>query len=67
MKELANLIKYNLAAGITAATIGLTEYVRADVGYMFLKYFMMKVTFSVTFKKLLEDIGWLNEPPFYYS
>lgn len=64
-EELANLIIYNLVVGITAATRGITESVRADVGYMFLKYFMMKVTFSITFKKLLEDKGWLNEPPYY--
>jgi hypothetical protein len=64
-EEIANLIAYNLVVGITAATRGITESVRADIGYLFLKYFLMKVTFSVSFKKLLEEKGWLNEPPYY--
>lgn len=66
-EEIANLIVYNLVVGINAATRGILESVRADVGYLFFKYFIMKVTFSVTFKNLLEEKGWLNEPPYYQN
>lgn len=64
-EEIANFLAYNLVVGINAAVRGLTESVRADVGYMFVKFQMMKVAYSVTLKKLMDDKGWLNVPPFY--
>ncbi len=64
-EEIANLIAYNLVVGITSATRGLTESVRSDVGYLFAKYHMMKVTFSLTFKTLMMEKGWLRMPPYY--
>lgn len=66
-EEIANLIAYNLVVGITAATRGITESVRADVGYLFSKYHMMKITFSLTLKALMQERGWLRVPPYYMS
>lgn len=64
-EEIANFLAYNLVVGINAAVRGLTEATRMDVGYMFLKFQMMKVTYSVSFKKMMEDKNWINLPPFY--
>ncbi|PLR83843.1 DUF3231 family protein [Bacillus sp. V33-4] len=64
-EEIANFLAYNLVVGITSAVRGMTEAVRVDVAYMFLKYQMMKVAYSVSFKKMMEDKGWLKTPPFY--
>ncbi|MBS8264173.1 DUF3231 family protein [Mesobacillus boroniphilus] len=64
-EEIANLISYNLVVGITSATRGITESVRSDVGYLFAKYHMMKITFSLTFKALMQEKGWLRVPPYY--
>jgi hypothetical protein len=64
-EEIANLLVYNLYIGINAAVRGLTESVRADVGMMFAKYQIMKVTYSITFKDLMKKRGWLHIPPYY--
>ncbi|MEH7378589.1 DUF3231 family protein [Neobacillus drentensis] len=64
-EEIANFLAYNLVVGINAAVRGLTESVRTDVGYMFAKYQMMKVTFSLTLKTLMEEKGWIKIPPYY--
>ncbi|WP_108670303.1 DUF3231 family protein [Peribacillus acanthi] len=64
-EEIANFLAYNLVVGINAATRGLTEAVRTDVGYMFMKYQMMKVTFALTLKELMIRKGWIKIPPYY--
>jgi hypothetical protein len=66
-EEIANFLAYSLVVGIMSAARGLTEAVRADVGYLFAKYQMMKVTFALNLKHLMEKKGWLRIPPFYYS
>lgn len=66
-EEIANLLVYNLFIGINAAVRGLTESVRADVGMMFAKYQMMKVTYAITLKDLMKKRGWLHVPPYYIS
>jgi hypothetical protein len=66
-EEIANFLAYNQVLGIMQAARGLTEAVRADVGYLFAKYQMMKVTFALTLRPLMEKKGWLRVPPFYYS
>jgi hypothetical protein len=66
-EEIANLVAYNLVVGITAASRGITESVRSDVGYLFAKYQMMKITYSLTFKALMQEKGWLRVPPYYYT
>lgn len=63
--EVANLLAYNLVVGITAATRGLTESVRPDVALMFAKYQVMKISFSVTLKDLMQRRGWVKVPPYY--
>jgi hypothetical protein len=64
-EEIANLLVYNLYIGINAAVRGLTESVRADVGMMFAKYQMMKITYTITLKDLMKKRGWLHVPPYY--
>lgn len=66
-EKIANLIAYNLVVGITSATRGITESVKADVGYLFAKYQMMKITFSLTFKALMQEKGYMRVPPYYIS
>ncbi len=66
-EEIANLLVYNLFIGINAAVRGLTEAVRADVGMMFAKYQMMKITYAITLKDLMKKRGWLHVPPYYIS
>ncbi|RXT07793.1 DUF3231 family protein [Ammoniphilus sp. CFH 90114] len=64
-EEIANLLVYNLYIGINSAVRGLTEAVRADVGMMFAKYEMMKLTYFITLKDLMKRRGWLHIPPYY--
>jgi len=64
-EEIANFLTYYLVIGINGAVRGLTESVRSDVGFMFAKYQMMKVTFSLTLKTLMEERGWIKIPPSY--
>lgn len=66
-EEIANLLIYNLTIGMNAAVRGLTEAVRADVGMMFAKYQMMKMTYMITLKDLMKRRGWLQIPPYYIS
>lgn len=62
-EEIANLVIFNELVGIQIAGKALTESVRADVGGMFTKYFMMKVAWSLTLKQLMQERGWLRIPP----
>lgn len=61
--QVANLIVFNLNQGLEHATRFLTSSLRADVGYLFVKIFMRKVTFAATFKPLMIKNGWLKTPP----
>lgn len=65
-EEIANLVVFNLVVGIDSAVKGQTESIRADVGYLFLKYQLMKVTFSLSFRAMMEEKGWLRIPPYYF-
>jgi hypothetical protein len=64
-KEIANTMIFGVVEAIQFAGRAVTESVRADVGYMFMKYFLMKSTFSLTVKPLMEERGWLRVPPYY--
>jgi hypothetical protein len=64
-KEIANIMVFGLIEAIQYAARSITESLRADVGYMFAKYLMMKTTFSMTVKPLMEERGWLKVPPYY--
>jgi hypothetical protein len=66
-EELANFLAYDLVIGIMGAARGITEAIRPDVSMMFLKYQIKKITFSITFKDLLQKRGWLKVPPYYPS
>lgn len=66
-EELANLLSYNLAAGVTYATRGLTESIRADVGLLFSKVIMKKTIAGLQVKQYLEQNEWLRIPPYYKS
>ncbi len=62
-EEITNLLLYNLRIGIHAAVRGLTESVRSDVGMMFAKYQIMKMSFAIRLKDLMKRKGWLRTPP----
>ncbi|ARU61182.1 hypothetical protein CBW65_09150 [Tumebacillus avium] len=65
--QVANLIMFNLNQGIDYASRYLTNSLRADVAYLFVKIFMKKVTFAATFKPLMIKNGWLKTPPPYHK
>jgi hypothetical protein len=62
-EEIANLMSFNLLIGITFATRGLTESIRADVGLIFFKVIVRKTLFGASVKKLMSKRGWLHAPP----
>lgn len=64
-EEIANLMSFNLLLGITYASRGLTESIRADVGLIFFKVITKKTIFGATLKKLMDERGWLHAPPDY--
>lgn len=64
-EEIANFVVFKIILGVTLASRGLTEAVRADVGMMFAKYLVTKVMFQLMFKRLMEQKGWLKIPPYY--
>lgn len=64
-EEIANLMSFNLLLGITYAARGLTESLRADVAFMFMKFLTRKTTFGLKLKPLMEKRGWLRVPPYY--
>ncbi|PLS02294.1 DUF3231 family protein [Neobacillus cucumis] len=66
-EELANLMSYNLAMGVTTASKGLTESIRADVGFIFSKIIMKKTMAGLTVKQYLDQNEWLRVPPYYHA
>jgi hypothetical protein len=62
--EIANAINWNESMGIQIAVRGIIESTRADVGAMFAKYQMMKLTWALTMRQLLQKRGWLVIPPY---
>jgi hypothetical protein len=64
-QELANLMSYNLAMGVTQAAKGLSESIRADVGLIFSKIIFKKTISGLTVKQYLEKQEWLHIPPYY--
>jgi hypothetical protein len=63
-EEIATTIIFNELMGTQIAVRGLTEAVRADVGAMFSKYLVMKATWGITMKNLMQKKGWLLIPPY---
>ena len=64
-EELANLMSYNLAVGVTTAAKGQTEAIRADVGLIFSKIIMKKTMAGLTVKQYLDRHEWLRILPYY--
>ncbi|MEH6992483.1 DUF3231 family protein [Neobacillus drentensis] len=64
-EEMANLMSYNLAMGVTSAAKGLTESIRADVGLIFSKIILKKTTAGLTLKQYLDKREWLRIAPYY--
>ncbi|WHY01423.1 DUF3231 family protein [Neobacillus sp. DY30] len=64
-EELANLMSFNLAMGVNYASRGITESIRADVGLMFSKIMLRKITAGLIMKKYLDRHKWLRIPPYY--
>ena len=64
-EEIANLMSFNLLIGVTYATRGLTESIRADVGQTFFRIVLKKTAFGLTVKELMRKRNWLRFPPHY--
>ena len=64
-EELANLMSFNLAQGVTFAAKGLSESIRADVGLIFSKIIYRKTMAGLVVKQYLEQREWLRIPPYY--
>ncbi|MEH7419542.1 DUF3231 family protein [Neobacillus drentensis] len=64
-EELANLMSYNLAMGVTTAAKGLSESIRSDVGLLFSKILMKKTMAGLRVKQYLDRHEWLRVPPYY--
>lgn len=64
-EELANLMSYNLAQGVTYAARGLSESIRADVGLIFSKIIYRKTMAGLVVKQYLDQRKWLRIPPFF--
>ncbi|WP_226375396.1 DUF3231 family protein [Effusibacillus dendaii] len=68
-EEIANTIMFNELMGIQIAVRGVTESTRSDVGAVFLKYFLflkcflMKVSWMQTLQHLMKQRGYLKIPP----
>lgn len=62
-EEIANLISFNLLLGVTYAARGLTEAIRSDVGYIYLKVILRKSMLSVVLKDLMHKREWLRIAP----
>lgn len=65
--EIANLMSFNILIGSTFAMRGLTESYRADIGFIYSKAIMRKMTFSIILKDLMVKRGWIQIPPYYKS
>lgn len=63
-EELANLMSFNLLIGITYATRGMTEAIRADVGLIYFKVVMKKTVLGLSLKQLMEKRNWLRIAPY---
>ncbi len=64
-EEIANLVAYNLVESLRSAVLAITDATRVDVALMFAKIQMKKMNFSIIFKPLMAERGWLNEPTYY--
>ncbi|WP_028609295.1 DUF3231 family protein [Paenibacillus harenae] len=64
-EEVACLLSFNIVLGINYACRGVTESVRPDVSFMFAKFQMRKMTYSIQLRDLLMRRGWLQVPPYY--
>ncbi|RXT05184.1 DUF3231 family protein [Ammoniphilus sp. CFH 90114] len=62
--EIANSINWNELMGIQIATRGIIESTRADVGAMFARFQVMKLTWALTMKQLLQKREWISIPPY---
>lgn len=63
-EEVANIMSYNLLTGITNATRGMTESIRADVGLIFFKIIIKKIALGLSLKQIMEKRGWLRVAPY---
>ena len=64
-EELANLMSYNLVLGVTYASKGFTESIRADVGLIFSKIILRMTGAGLIMKQYLDRHEWLRVPPYY--
>jgi hypothetical protein len=65
-KELANLTSAKIAAEITLLGQALAVCIRDDIGKLFFEIQYEIFKFGSSFKKLMNQRGWLKIPPYYY-
>ena len=64
-EEIANMMSFNLLIGVTYATRGMTEAIRADIGQLFFKVVLKKTAFGLTVKEMMRKRNWLRMAPHY--
>jgi len=66
-QEIANLMSFNLLIAMTHGVRTFTESVRADVGFMFLKFLIKHMSVAVPLKQFIIERGWIQEAPPYIN
>lgn len=66
-RELANTMVINLVMAATLCASGAVQSLRTDVGLMFIKFQLEKMTFGATVKAVMKERGWLKIPPSFMS
>lgn len=65
--EIVNGASFKLVICMQTAGTGIANSVRADVGAMWLRFFLDWTIFGTTLKTLSRKRGWIKVPPYYYA
>src|SRR5690625_196638 len=63
--EICNTININFIVAVEMCSAFTVESIRTDVGLMFLKFQIDKLSLALKAKELMQEKGWLKMPPFY--
>lgn len=64
--EVINTLTINFVAAADMCAASASQSLRTDVGLMFLKFQMDKLSLGYLARDLMQKRGWLKIPPFYY-
>ncbi|MDY0407103.1 DUF3231 family protein [Virgibacillus sp. 179-BFC.A HS] len=64
--EVINTLTINFIAAADMCAASASQSLRTDVGLMFLKFQMDKLSLGYLARDLMQKRGWLKIPPFYY-